>query len=330
MLKDDIIKMEEEVEILDYLKKYEKYSLCFDNEELNKKFELNKILEKSRKININIELFLKNYEKINPSFTNKLNEINDIKYEFHTQLVKKDSLTTILFSEEDNTKGSLNKDFRNNSIKLEKSEEKEILINTSNKDNKINNKNKRSKIPINLKNSFSKKNDEINKNISKNSSHLISQISNEKNSKENIIENIEKISSEKKEKDIENDNKINNINNIINNEEKIEINNTNQTYNSLNRENEENIECEQTYENIIKKNINTHKFENFLNRNRLDYFSQKKFFKTFEKNENTYISFFRERKETLGLHRPNKNDISIFCGINKFKNSKKIKDNKDK
>ena len=327
MLKDDIIKMEEEVEILDYLKNYEKYSLCFDNEELNKKFELNKILEKSRKININIELFLKNYEKINPSFTNKLNEINDIKYEFHTQLVKKDSLTTILFSEEDNTKGSLNKDFRNNSIKLEKSEEKEILINTSNKDNKINNKNKRSKIPINLKNSFSKKNDEINKNISKNSSHLISQISNEKNSKENIIENIEKISSEKKEKDIENDD---NINNMINNEEKIEINNTNQTYNSLNRENEENIECEQTYENIIKKNINTHKFENFLNRNRLDYFSQKKFFKTFEKNENTYISFFRERKETLGLHRPNKNDISIFCGINKFKNSKKIKDNKDK
>ena len=117
---------------------------------------------------------------------------------------------------------------------------------------------------------------------------------------------------------------------MINKEKKIEINNTNQTYNSLNRENEENIECEQTYENIIKKNINTHKFENFLNRNRLDYFSQKKFFKTFEKNENTNILFFRERKETLGLHRPNKNDISIFCGINKFKNSKKIKDNKDK
>ena len=66
-----------------------------------------------------------NYEKINSSFTNKLNEINDIKYKFHAQLVRKDSLTTILFSEEDNTKGSLNKDFRNNSIKLEKSEEKE-------------------------------------------------------------------------------------------------------------------------------------------------------------------------------------------------------------
>ena len=91
MIQDDILKMEEEEQILNYFKKYEKLSLCYDNEELNKKCDLNKIILKSQKINIDIEFFLKNYEKINSSFNQKLNEINDIKYKFNTQFIKKET-----------------------------------------------------------------------------------------------------------------------------------------------------------------------------------------------------------------------------------------------
>jgi hypothetical protein len=101
MIQYDILKMEEEEQILNYFKQYEKFSLCYDNEELNKKCDLNKIILKSQKINIDIEFFLKSYEKINQSFIQKLNEINDIKYKFNPQLIRKETHSTILFSDDD-------------------------------------------------------------------------------------------------------------------------------------------------------------------------------------------------------------------------------------
>ena len=127
MIKEDILNMEEEIQVLNYFKKYEKYSLCFDNEELDKKHNINKIIEKSQKININLEFYFKIYEKLNPGFTEKLNKIDDIKYEFFNQSVRKPTQATILFSEDDNT------------IKRENSEDKEININVINiNTNKIN------------------------------------------------------------------------------------------------------------------------------------------------------------------------------------------------
>ena len=302
MIKEDILNMEEEIQVLNYFKKYEKYSLCFDNEELDKKHNINKIIEKSQKININLEFYFKIYEKLNPGFTEKLNKIDNIKYEFFNQSVRKPTQATILFSEDDNT------------IKRENSEDKEININVINiNTNKINNQNKKNKIP-NLKISFSHKNEEKDKKIPNGKSNNNSPLTDIK-----ILNNI--------------NNNENNSNKIIrknNSNTENSNNNTKKSYDSINDEYEENIESTNKNENIIKKNINLHKFENFLNRNRLDIFSKKSKFKTFEKNEHFHFPTLKGRNETIGLHLPNENDMSSFIGINKFKIEKKLYTEKKK
>ena len=302
MIKEDILNMEEEIQVLNYFKKYEKYSLCFDNEELDKKHNINKIIEKSQKININLEFYFKIYEKLNPGFTEKLNKIDDIKYEFFNQSVRKPTQATILFSEDDNT------------IKRENSEDKEININVINiNTNKINSQNKKNKIP-NLKISFSHKNEEKDKKIPNGKSNNNSPLTDIK-----ILNNI--------------NNNENNLNNLIrknNSNNEKSNNNTKKSYDSINDEYEENIESTNKNENIIKKNINLHKFENFLNRNRLDIFSKKSKFKTFEKNEHFHFPTLKGRNETIGLHLPNENDMSSFIGINKFKIEKKLYTEKKK
>ena len=302
MLQNDLLKMDDEELVLNSFKNYEKFSLCYDNEELNKKCDLNKIIEKSQKINIDIEHYVKNYEKLNKGFIQNLNEIGNIKYEFYTQSIRKATYATVLFSEEDNTKGSLNNN--NNNIKTENSKEKEIDLNLSNKENKINNQNKKNKIPKNLKNIFSKKNSgDINKNkinlngSSKDNSPLkdINIINNNSN-KKNSADIIKKESSK----------------------------NIKETIDSVNEEYEENIQYDNKYDNIIKKNINLHKFENFLNRNRLDIFSKKKVFKTFEKKEHFHFPSLKGRNESIGIHIPSGEDTSNFIGKNKFKIVKNI------
>ena len=302
MLQNDFLKMDDEEQVLNNFKNYEKFSLCYDNEELNKKCDLNKIIEKSQKINVDIEHYVKNYDKLNKGFIQNLNEIGNIKYEFYTQSIRKATYATVLFSEEDNTKGSLNNN--NNNIKTENSKEKEIELNLSNKENKINNQNKKNKIPKNLKNIFSKKNSgDINKNkinlngSSKDNSplkdiNIINNNSNEKNSGDMIKKESNK--------------------------------NIKETIDSVNEEYEENIQYDNKYDNIIKKNINLHKFENFLNRNRLDIFSKKKVFKTFEKKEHFHFPSLKGRNESIGIHIPSGEDTSNFIGKNKFKIVKNI------
>ena len=302
MIQDDILKMEEEEQILNYFKKYEKFSLCYDNEELNKKCDLNKIILKSQKINIDIEFFLKNYEKINPSFNQKLNEINDVKYKFNTQFIKKETHSTILFSDDDiiNTKKDLENSLKNNSINIKKEEENEIDFGMINVE--INNQNKKNKIPIKLKssNSNSNKNNIItNKQNTSNSLHI---------NEIKIFNDIKINSNEiKNEKNINEEN-----NNIINEIENIKLDESSE---SINNDFEENIEFDQNNTDVIQKNISLYKFENFLNINRLDKHSN-------QKDENNKNLFFIGKNETIGLHRPNEEDISSFIGKNKFKNSK--------
>ena len=302
MIQDDILKMEEEEQILNYFKKYEKFSLCYDNEELNKKCDLNKIILKSQKINIDIEFFLKNYEKINSSFNQKLNEINDIKYKFNTQFIKKETHSTILFSDDDiiNTKKDLENSLKNNSINIKKEEENEIDFGMINVE--INNQNKKNKIPIKLKssNSNSNKNNIItNKQNTSNSLHI---------NEIKIFNDIKINSNEiKNEKNINEEN-----NNIINEIENIKLDESSE---SINNDFEENIEFDQINTDVIQKNISLYKFENFLNINRLDKHSN-------QKDENNKNLFFIGKNETIGLHRSNEEDISSFIGKNKFKNSK--------
>ena len=137
MFKDDIIKLEEEVDVLNYFKKYENYSLCFDNEELNKKFDINKILEKTKKIKIDKDVFINNYEKDNPGFIQKIKKINNIKYEFYKDAVRKNTITTILFSSKDKNINNDNKIDIN--IKEKNDNETNKEINSFNSNNHINN-----------------------------------------------------------------------------------------------------------------------------------------------------------------------------------------------
>ena len=107
------------------------------------------------------------------------------------------------------------------------------------------------------------------------------------------------------------------------------IKNIKKTFDTVNEEYEENIN-DNNYDNIVKKNINLHKFENFLNRNRLDIFPKNSDVKKFKKNENFYFPSLKGRNETIGLHLPNENDMSSFIGKNKFKIAKKINTEKKK
>ena len=299
MIQDDILKMEEEEQILNYFKQYEKFSLCYDNEELNKKCDLNKIILKSQKINIDIEFFLKSYEKINQSFIQKLNEINDIKYKFNPQLIRKETHSTILFSDDDiiNSKKDLENSLKNNGVNVKK-EENEINFGVINVE--INNQNKKNKIPIKLKspNSNTNKNNIITNKNTSNSLHI-----NEIKIFNDIKINSNEIKEEKKINEENND--------IINEIDNIKID---ESSDSFNNDFEENIDFD----------INLYKFENFLNINRLDNYSNEKDFKTFEKDDSIKNLFVIGKNESVGLHRPIEEDISAFIGKNKFKNSKKL------
>ena len=280
MIQDDILKMEEEEQILNYFKKYEKFSLCYDNEELNKKCDLNKIILKSQKINIDIEFFLKNYEKINSSFNQKLNEINDIKYKFNTQFIKKETHSTILFSDDDiiNTKKDLENSLKNNSINIKKEEENEIDFGMINVE--INNQNKKNKITIklieinkeNIVADFSNDYFFVALSNSPNLRYHLTYIpiklksSNSNSNKNNIITNKQNTSNSLHINEIKifNDIKINsneiknekNINeennNIINEIENIKLDESSE---SINNDFEENIEFDQSNTDVIQKNI---------------------------------------------------------------------------
>jgi hypothetical protein len=164
-----------------------------------------------------------------------------------------------------------------------------LLINVE-----INNQNKKNKIPIKLKssNSNSNKNNIITNKNTSNSLHI------------NEIKIFNDIKINSKKINEENNDIINEIDNI-----KID-----ESSDSFNNDFEENIDFD----------INLYKFENFLNINRLDNYSNEKDFKTFEKDDSIKNLFVIGKNESVGLHRPIEDDISAFIGKNKFKNSKKL------
>ena len=105
MIKDDLLKMEEEEQIIYYFKEFEKYSLCEKNDFLNEKSDIYSIILKSKKIKLDVESLMKNYEKNNENgkgFYDKMKKVEDIKYQFYNNIVSKPTIQTILFSEEDN------------------------------------------------------------------------------------------------------------------------------------------------------------------------------------------------------------------------------------
>ena len=105
MIKDDLMKMHEEIEILNYFKEFEKSSLGEDNDLLNSKGDIYSAILKAKKIKINVESYLKNYEKnheLGKDFYIKMEKIEDVIYHFRDQFVPKPTIQTLLFSEEEN------------------------------------------------------------------------------------------------------------------------------------------------------------------------------------------------------------------------------------
>jgi hypothetical protein len=57
MIKDDLMKMNEEVQILDYFKNFEKYSLSEKNDLLNEKCNIEALISKCKKIKIDMGIY---------------------------------------------------------------------------------------------------------------------------------------------------------------------------------------------------------------------------------------------------------------------------------
>ena len=348
MIKDDLMKMNEELEILNYFKEFEKSSLGEENEFLNSKGDICSIILKAKKFKIDVESYLKNYEKSNElgkDFYIKMEKIEDVIYQFSDKIIPKPTIQTELFSEEEktinNNKNSNNKEIdkkdslfnslsSKNSIEKKNSKEnsKENISKKNNKeiDNVINiRKNNRIK---NLKSAFSKmdsKKKTLGNNEPKRSrifSFDLSSLSRGNLTNEDLMEKGKKNNSNKGRKNHKKqtkDNKmINNINDNNNNLVKIteesSINNT--YYQNV----EENIFIENGNKNIIKNNLESHQFGKFLNKNKLDFLTIKNtLLKTGTKDSDLYLSSTKDKKESMGIHFPEGNDISSFVGKNKFR-----------
>ena len=129
IIKDDLMNMKEEFEILNYFKNFEKYSLSEKNDLLNEKCDIEALILKCKKIKIDVGIYLKNYEKSRENgkgFLYKMEKIEDVQYKLNNEIIKKPTIRTELFPDEKRSKGSNSES--NNISKISKE--------NSNKDNK--------------------------------------------------------------------------------------------------------------------------------------------------------------------------------------------------
>ena len=337
MIKDDILKMEEEVDVLNYFKEFEKYSLCFENDVLNQKGDVYSIITKSQKIKIDVESFVKNYEKntdVGKNFFNKMEKIENIKYHFYEQIVSKPTIQTLLFTDEGNNIKRGNSTKNKNEDKIEEkiifeenSKDVENLIITPKESEKIN-----------LKKASDMRNTMPFKESLKNKI---------------MPDEIPLKDKERKSVDIQFKNEcLNNkdLNNIIENDNNDNLysfnisNNNDASNNNINKKEEScnNVYCQNANEdikngnniNIEKDNIDSHQFEN-INENKLegiDLNTNNNIYKAYTKETDlSQISNQIGQMESIGINIPKEDDISTFIGKNKFqkKNKSEQGNNKD-
>jgi len=380
MIKDDLMKMKEEVQILNYFKNFEKYSLSEKNDLLNEKCDIEALILKCKKFKIDVGIYLKNFEKSRENgkgFLYKMEKIEDVQYKLKKEIVKKPTIRTELFldgeSEEDNKENSKesnsesnfdskiskeksNKDASEEEIFLEKSSKEIDNIINIRKNNRVKNLqiNKIKKKNLNLKNRLKSvdfsalnqipvtdrylsnklnidkfKNEVLNKNLNKNKKN-----NDRNNENNNYIKTDNNASSNKNinylKTDINNDYdsnkkiiKTETSNNEANKKKKINIRNDNNslsiTEDSINNTYYQNTE-ENLYNteqnNVINKNIETHRFGNILKENKFDYLTYKnKLDKSNTKNGESYFSpsFKRKKEYFLGLQFDKKSGLTSFA-----------------
>ena len=365
MIKDDLMKMNEEVQLLNYFKDFEKYSLSEKNDLLNKKADIEAMILKSKKIKIDVGIYLKNFEKIRENgkgFLYKMEKIEDVQYQLNDDIIKKSTMRTILFPDDEISKGNnsesnnISKISKENSDKDGSKEEIFSEKNTKEIDNVINiRKNNRvknlqinkMKKNVNLKNrlnsvDYSAQNQipltdryMSNKlNIDKFKNEILNKNSNNsKDGNNNYIQNDNNVSSNK---NINNDNdkdcKIigtessNNETNkksqiIKRNDDNNSLSAADDSINNTYYQNTEENLYNKDQNNVINKNIETHRFGNILKENKFDYLTFKnKYGKSNTKNGESYFSpTFRRKKEYfLGLHIDQNNGLSSFVPKHNF------------
>ena len=277
MIKDDLMKMEEEVEILDYFKKFENYSLCSENDLLNSKSDIFSLILKCKKYKIDVEQYVKNYEKKESGFLNKMIKIENVKYDFYGELVKKQSMETILFSDDENNNENIspnsgtfrNKPAKKNNINNNSNTKinnefmnNEEIIFEEDKNEKENRKDHQINKELQKKNSMKENDYLVNEIIPTNQDYSKKQSLTERNLRNN------KLSTNSKNKN--NDNNINNdiiIDNNSNDNNRIKeikhINNLNNIIHFNNNSNSLQNDNIKEEDNNVINNIN----DNYMNEN---------------------------------------------------------------
>ena len=236
LIKKDIMERNEEINIIDFFKEMQKYSLCPENKFLEEKIDINILISKAHKIKIDPEEYLKLYKKKGENFDEfkiKMEKNNKICYllEYgNKKLVnyKVNHRGTVLFTEEEGNvlknelikrKKQMENDLQK--VKTNKTEYEDKLENVENKNDKnLNYDPKTKKIKIHINKNITK-NDKINfikidKNIDNNKNkkiHLKTDY-NLENKRNDIIGSDKSLDNINKEKIIENKEESNKINNL--------------------------------------------------------------------------------------------------------------------
>ena len=82
-LSKDILGLNDQQQIMDYFRNIQKIPMHFINPFLESKFDINDLIEKARKINIDVDIYLSKYEQScekGKKFKENIYKINDIKY----------------------------------------------------------------------------------------------------------------------------------------------------------------------------------------------------------------------------------------------------------
>ena len=179
ILKDDIMNKSEEIDIIDFFKDLQKYSLCPENTYLEQKIDINTLILKASKIKLDPEDYIKLYKKKEEetfeNFKQKMEKNQKISYilEYGNYILVDDKLKhreTVLFIDEKEIKNIKNKEKEKEKEKLEEVKDNENIKDNINSktSNKLEIKEKISKEIDNCTTKENKIKIHINKSILKN------------------------------------------------------------------------------------------------------------------------------------------------------------------
>ena len=344
LIKTEILEKDEEIDVINFFKDLQKYSMCPENKFLENKTDINTLIIKANKIKLDPEEYIKLYKKRNEnynSFKIEMDRNNGVIYPLEIgnsawNDYKLNNRVTILFEKEekDNKKDSVNLHQIQEMNAEDEKEENNIIEddNTKKNSNNINYDPKTKKISIKInKQQINKTNENEIKikpilerkneiNLNQGNKLIIPKVEiiNFENEENNIDNYFDKIKEEDK------NNRIEKTNNIIPPYKKKKMNQApfhkekNIQENKINIENNFNIN--QDYNNINNinnnSNINNNRFN--LNNNHANFYNN-------QNNYNNVYNDYNKKYYNVNLDGDNENLERYYSN----KNSGKIKKNND-